>query len=178
MNQGNRGRFGWGRLARLGVALGTLVAGVVVFVSGAAKVGADALRATGVSPDFAFVVAGAGAAVLPLVVVGAVLVTVEADRRFWRIALGGGLLAVGGIGVAAVSPAPFTNPAVVGLYGLGSVLLLVALVGGVLAVSQSRSGLDRPTVEYTRTGPTDGALPSDGGEEEDDDLEFPLDDEE
>lgn len=177
MNDGTGGRSGWGRHARLGVALGTLVAGIVVFTTGAAKVGADAVRTLGVAPDFAVVVAGGGAAVLPLVVVGAVLVTVEADRRFQRIALGGGTLALGGIGIAAVSPTSVVNPVVIGLYGLGSLLLLWSLVGGVLAVTRSRSGSDRPTVEYTRTGPTDAALPSDGGEE-DDDLEFPLDDEE
>lgn len=177
MNDGTRGRFGWGRHARLGVALGTLLAGIVVFSSGAAKVGADALRATGVAPDFAVVVAGAVAAVLPLVVVAAVLVTIEAERPFQRIAFAGAIVAVGGIAVAAVTPAPFATPVVVGLYGLGSLLLLSALVGGILAVSRSRSDLDRPMVEYTRTGSTDRVLPSDGGEE-DDDLEFPLDDEE
>ncbi|MGM0398548.1 MAG: hypothetical protein ACQEQY_06090 [Halobacteriota archaeon] len=177
MTDGIANRSGWRRRARLGAALGTLVAGVVVLASGAAKMGGDALRNGGLAGGMAVEVAAAGAAALPLVIIVAVLATVGAEHRFQRIAVVGGTLVIGGIAVAATSTSPLTNPVGIGLYGGGVAVLLGALVGGVFDASASTTGSDRPNVEYVDRRTTDHAMPSDGGEE-DDDLAFLLDDEE
>ncbi|UWG49136.1 hypothetical protein HSRCO_2880 [Halanaeroarchaeum sp. HSR-CO] len=177
MTDGIGTRSGWRRRARLGVALGTLVAGVIVLASGAAKMGGEALSDAGFSAGMAIEVAAAGAAALPIVIFVAVLATVDADYRFQRFAVVGGTLTIGGIAVAVTSTTPLANPVSIGLYGGGVAVLLGALVGGVLDAFASGTGSDRTNVDYVDRRPTDHAMPSDGGEE-DDDLEFLLDDEE
>ncbi|MFW6265234.1 MAG: hypothetical protein ACOC2A_00475 [Halanaeroarchaeum sp.] len=170
-------RPGWGRQVHLGVALGTLVAGIVAFASGAAKVGADALHQAGLPAGVAVEVAAAGAALVPIGIVVAVLLTVDAEARFARYAVASAVAVVTGIAVALTSSSPLANPVAIGLYGGGLVVLLGVLVGGVLDASASLTRRDRPRVEYVDRGSTDHVMPSDGGEE-DDDIEFLLDDEE
>lgn len=176
MTDGIGNRSGWRRQAQLGVAIATLVAGIVVFASGAARIGADALREAGLSAGLAVEGAAAGAAALPVVIVVAVLATVDAEHRFQQFAIGGGVLVLGGITVAVTSTAPLTDPVAIGLYGGGVAILLGTLVAGVLDSSASATGRDRSNVVYVDRRSIDHVMPSDGGEE-DDDLEFPLDDE-
>lgn len=166
----------WRRSLRVGVAIATLLAGLVVLSSGAARVGADGLRAIGLPSADATVVAAAGAALVPIAILLVVLLSAGVERRYLRYAGVGGALAVVGVGVAMQSSTPFTDPVAVGTYALGALLAVGALVGG--AVDDSTpSKAARSTPGYTARRSTDRITPADGGEEEDDDLEFLIEDE-
>lgn len=169
---------GWRREARLGVAIATLLAGLVVLAAGAANVGADILQGIGLPSPAAIDVAATVAAAIPIAVVFLVLMSAGVEWRFLRIAGIGGVVSLGGIGVAVQSATPLVDPLAIGLYALGALVAVGALVGGTAAES-TPSVRDRPTPGFTRTRSSDRVVPADGGdEEEDDDLTFPLDDEE
>lgn len=170
------GNNDWRRTARIAIALATLLAGLVVLASGGAKIGADALQAVGLPSAAATTVAAAGAAVVPMAILFVVLVSAGVDRRFLRIGGAGSAIAILGVGVAVKSPTPFVDPLAVGTYGLGALLAVGALVGGTVAES-TPSIRDRSTSGYRAQQSTRRITPADGGEEDDDDLVFPLEDE-
>lgn len=178
MTDRRRDRDGWGRPLRLGLAIGTLLAGVVAFSSGAARIGAQALRSIGFAEGLAVQAAAVAAALVPLAVGIATMVVVGAERRHFRLGGVGVVLGVVGIAVGLGSADPLADPAVVALYLGGLVLIVGSLVRGVVtSSSRPPSHRTRHTPGFTRQDTSDHVLPSDGGEEADD-LEFPLDDEE
>lgn len=164
----------WWRDLKLGLALATLVAGSIVVASGFANVGAGILQEFGLPSPVATQLGVALAAAIPPTIAVAVLATVGADPRYRGSAILGGGITLGGIGVAMTLS--FVHPVAIGLYAAGLLVIVASLVRGVLGVTEP-DGVDRVTPQYSASRVDNRVTPADGGED-DDDLEFPLDDEE
>ena len=182
-DRSGRAQGGWRRLARLGGGFGVLVAGLVVLASGSANVAVRGTQALGIAPDAAREIGYAIGAVIPLVVLVGVTTTVGTADRYRGLAFGGIAVAISGIAVGLGTPAGIGDPVVTGLYGLGVTVAVGTLFFGVLESTRSdRTPSVRPSPGYERNraaGPSragDRSLPTDGGDE--DDLAFPLDEEE
>lgn len=170
---------GWRRDARLGLAAGTLLAGVVAAATGAASVVTDAAGATGVAPGVAHEFGLAVGGLVPFVVLLGVVWSLDSQRRAVGGVLVGTSLGVGGIAVGLLTGATVGDPVVTGLYAGGLGLAVVAMASRVVTTTgAAATGTDHTSVasSHTRTHGDDRALPSDGGRQ-DDDLSFPLDDE-
>lgn len=183
-DRSGRAQSGWRRLARLGGGFGVLVAGLVVLASGSANVAVRGTQALGIGPDVAREIGYAIGAVIPLVVLVGVTTTVGTADRYRRFAFGGISVAVSAIAVGLGTTAGIGDPVVTGLYGIGvTVAVGMLFLGGLESLRSDRPSSTRPTIEYERNRPAgrsragDGPLPADGGDE-DDDLAFPLDEEE
>lgn len=169
-------RTSWRGPLRLAGALALLLAGVMVLAAGVANVGADVLVAAGLARTVAVDLALGLAAILPPVVLFGVIASVDAPTEYRRYALAGAIVATVGIGAGLLLDGAVANRGAAVLYALGFLLALVALAGSFLA--DESSGQTRSTPGYTRsTGSVDRVTPADGGAD-DDDLSFPLDDEE
>ena len=182
-DRSGRAQIGWRRLARLGGGFGVLVAGVVVLASGSANVAVRSTQALGIAPSAAREIGYAIGAVIPLVVLVGVSTTVGTADRYRGIAFGGIAVAISGIAVGLGTAAGIGDPVVTGLYGLGVTVAVGMLFYGVLeSIRTNRTPSPRPTAGYERNRTAgrsragDGSLPADGGDE-DDDLAFPLDEE-
>lgn len=183
-DRSGRARSGWRRLARLGGGFGVLVAGLVVLASGSANVAVRGTQALGIAPGAAREIGYAIGAAIPAVVLVGVSTTVDTEDRYRRVAFVGIGVAVSGLAVGLGTAARFGDPIVTGLYGLGIVVAVGSLVLGSLdSVRSDRTPSAGPTTGYERNPGAgrsrhgDGPLPADGGDE-DDDMEFLLDDEE
>jgi hypothetical protein len=174
----------WRRLARLGGGFGVLVAGLVVLASGSANVAVRGTQALGITAGAAQEIGYAIGATIPLVVLVGLATTVETEDRYRRVAFAGIGVAVSGLAVGLGTAAGFGDTTVIGLYGLGLVGAVGSLfLGGLDSVRSDRTPSAGPITGYERNPGAgrsrhgDGSLPADGGDE-DDDMEFLLDDEE
>ena len=176
------GEGNWRRSLALGGAVAFLLAGLLAVTAGGAKLLTSFIVGLGVPETPARQIAIATAATLPPVVLGAILATVQPSRRLQIFGLAG--VAVALAGVATGLPLGFDDAAVlVGLvYGAGLLLVVASLVQGVLAghedaaETSSTAWAPGSTSSMYRSSRSD-AMPADGGEAEDGDLTFLLEDE-
>lgn len=164
----------WRGPLKLAGAMALLLAGSMALAAGAANVGTTALIRVGVVPAMADQVAVGLAALIPPLLLYGVLRSVGAPGRFHRYAALGISVAGAGIIVGILSPALVLDRIAAGLYSVGFLFGLVALTGAVLAEDASNSA--NPSFRRS-TVRTDRVTPADGGAD-DEDLSFPLDEEE
>lgn len=171
------------RLVRFGGGFGVLLAGLVVLASGTANVAVRGIGALGIAPGTTREIGYAIGAVIPLVVLAGVSTTIDTETRYRRLVFVAIAVATGGIAVGLGTSAGVDDAVVTGLYGLGVAVATVTLFhGGLESIRSNRTPSARPSTGYERnrvadrSRPGDGSLPADGGDE-DEDLEFPLDEE-
>lgn len=174
------GQDGQGSVVRLAAALGLVFAGAAVLATGLAGVLSSWAGVDG-SPAGAAV-----AAVLVPTALAIVLTAVPATRQQRVAGAAGVALALLGVltawAIGAPTPdwAPLPVPAIAGAVagtGIAAAALVTAAAtdGGQRAVGDAMPGYVTGAQSRTQHGPRAG-LPADGGTE-DDDLSFPLDDE-
>ena len=172
----------WRRLLTLAGAVAALLAGLLAITAGGAKLVTSVLVGTGLPEAPARQIAIATSGTLPPVVLGGAIAYFQPARRLQLFGLAGVAVALTGIAVGLPMGFDTIAPIVGVIYGTGLVLVLGALVQGILDGSASSGST--PTDEW-ESGTTSGmyrssrsdAMPADGGEAEDDDLTFLLEDE-
>lgn len=165
----------WRGPLKLAGAMALLLAGSMALAAGAANLGTTALIRAGVVPAMADQVAVGLAALLPPLLLYGVLRTVGAPGRFHRYAALGISVAGAGIVVGILSPVLLLDRVAAVLYSVGFLFGLVALTGAVLAVDDPSNSAN-PSFRRSPVR-TDRVTPADGGADEED-LSFPLDEEE
>jgi len=165
-------RGSWRRPLRLAGGLAVLLAGVLVLAAGVAKVGTDLFVGVGMAHPAASNLAFGIAALIPPVVVLFVLVSVSAPVRSQRLSVAAIVAAAVGIGIGLEFEVALFDRAAAFLYAVGFLFALLALADTFVADrTEPRAGSS-----YRRTTTGNRVTPADGGAD-DDDLSFPLDDE-
>lgn len=166
-------RGSWRRPLRLAGGLAVLLAGVLVLAAGTAKVGTDLFVGVGMAHPAASNLAFGIAALVPPLVVALVLVSVSAPRRSQRLGAAAIATAAVGVGIGLEFESVLFDRAAAFLYAIGFLFALLALADTFVADGTRSSS----ATSYRReTGARSRVTPADGGAE-DEDLSFPLDDE-
>jgi hypothetical protein len=169
----------WRRLLTLGGGIAILLAGLLALTVGGARVVTSLLVGMGLPTAAAREIAIASVSTIPPVILGGMVVLTKPRGTSRLVGLAGVAIALTGIAVGLPLGFEAALPLVALLYATGVFFVLAVLVHGLVsekgeAGTDATSGWSRE-VSAGSTG-TRGAMPADGGDE-DDDLTFLLDDE-
>ena len=171
-----RGTGSWRRLLLLSAALAALLAGSLAITAGGARLATDLLVSMGLPVIAARQIAIATVSTVPPVILAGTLVMTNQNAQVRLVGLAGVAIALTGIAVGL--PLGFESAALLvgAIYVTGLFFVLAAVVHGFLDSTSgvpSTPGWTRDSTTGSR-GTMGGAMPADGGEDEDDELDFLL----